>query len=159
MLLAGGEYGQGKVVWSGFNFPYHMTYGQKNLQEAALFQQAIQWLFGDESRAAPSYQAEFINPEKRVVTLDSGANGVLFKESYFPNWKASFVTEEGNQSLPIYQAGPGMMYVPLDGDSSGRVIFEYKRAWFETAGWIITFLSVLALLIYGWRRYLAGKVS
>ena len=159
VLLAGGEYGQGRVVWSGFNFPYHMTYGQKNLQEAALFQQAIQWLFGDESRAAPSYQAEFINPEKRVVTLDSGANGVLFKESYFPNWKASFVTEEGNQSLPIYQAGPGMMYVPLDGDSSGRVIFEYKRAWFETAGWIITFLSVLALLIYGWRRYLAGKVS
>ncbi len=158
VLLAGGEYGQGRVVWSGFNFPYHMTYGQKNLEEAALFQQALQWLFGDESRAVPSYQAEFINPEKRVVTLDSGAKGVLFKESYFPNWKARFVTEEGNQSLPIYQAGPGMMYVPLDGDSSGMVIFEYKRAWFETAGWIITFLSVLALLIYGLRRYFAGKV-
>jgi hypothetical protein len=148
VLLAGGEYGQGRVVWSGFNFPYHMTYGQKNLEEAALFQQALQWLFGDESRAAPSYQAEFVNPEKRVVTLDSGANGVLFKESYFPQWKARFVTKEGTQSLPIYQAGPGMMYVPLDGDSSGRVIFEYKRAWYETAGWVITILSGLAILGY-----------
>ena len=106
VLLAGGEYGQGRVVWSGFNLPYHMSYGRKNVQEAKLFQQALQWLFGDESRAAPSYQAEFINPEKREVTLDSGAKGVLFKESYFPEWQASFVTEDGKQSLPIYQAGP-----------------------------------------------------
>jgi hypothetical protein len=40
------------------------------------------------------------------------------------------------------------MYVPLDGDSSGRVIFEYKRAWYETAGWVITILSGLAILGY-----------
>ncbi len=159
VLLAGGEYGQGRVVWSGFILPYHMSYGRKNVQEAKLFQQALQWLFGDESRAAPSYQAEFINPEKREVTLDSGAGGVLFKESYFPEWQASFVTEDGKQSLPIYQAGPGMMYVPLDGESPGTVIFEYKWAWYETAGWIITFLSILALLIYALRRYFRGKVS
>ena len=123
-----------------------MTYGQKNREEAALFQQALQWLFGDELRAAPSYQAEFVHPEKRVVTLSSGAKGVLFKESYFPQWRASFATEEGTQSLPIYQAGPGMMYVPLDGESSGRVIFEFKRAWYETAGWTITILFGLAIL-------------
>ena len=159
VLLAGGEYGQGRVVWSGFNFPYHMSYGRKNVQEAKLFQQALQWLFGDESRVAPSYQAEFINPEKREVTLDSGANGVLFKESYFPEWQASFVTEDGKQSLPIYQAGPGMMYVPLDGDSPGTVTFDYKWAWYETAGWIITFLSILAILIYVLRRHFTGKVS
>ena len=159
MLLAGGEYGQGRVVWSGFNLPYHMTYQEKNVQEARLFQQALQWLFGDESTPAPSYQAEFINPEKREVTLNSGANGVLFKESYFPEWQASFVTEDGKQSLPIYQAGPGMMYVPLDGKSPGTVIFEYKMAWYEIGGWIITFLSILALLIYVLRRYFHGKVS
>ncbi len=159
VLLAGGEYGQGRVVWSGFNFPYHMSYGRKNVQEAKLFQQALQWLFGDESRADPSYQAEFINPEKREVTLNSGATGVLFKESYFTEWQASFVTEDGKQSLPIYQAGTGMMYVPLDGESPGTVIFEYKRAWYETVGWIITFLSILALLIFVLRRNFHGKVS
>ena len=148
VLLAGGEYGQGRVVWSGFNFPYHMSYVRKNLEEAKLFQQALQWLFGEESRSAPSYQAEFVNPERRVVTLYSGAKGVLFKESYFPQWRASFVTENGRQSLPIYQAGPGMMYVPLDSNSPGMVIFEYKPAWFEIGGWIITFLSGLALLGY-----------
>ena len=148
VILAGGEYGQGRVIWSGFNFPYHISYGRKNLQEAKLFQQALQWLFGEESRSAPSYQAEFVNPERRMVTLDSGAKGILFKESYFPQWKARFVTEEGQQSLPIYQAGPGMMYVPLDGESPGIVIFEYNLAWFEIGGWIITFLSGLALLSY-----------
>ena len=158
VLLAAGEYGQGRVVWSGFNFPYHMTYGRKNLEEAALFQQALQWLFGEESRAAPSYQAEFINPEKREVTLHSEAKGVLFKESYFPQWKASFVTDEGRQSLPIYQAGPGMMYVPLDDESPGTVIFEYKLAWFEIGGWIITVLSGLALLIYVLGKYFHRKV-
>jgi hypothetical protein len=126
-----------------------MSYGRKNLQEAKLFQQALQWLFGEESRSAPSYQAEFVNPEKREVTLRSPAGGVLFKESYFPNWQARFVTEEGTQSLPIYQAGPGMMYVPLDGESTGTVVFEYKMAWYEIGGWIITFLSGLALLSYG----------
>ena len=52
-----------------------------------------------------------------------------------------------------------MMYVPLDGESPGTVIFEYKWAWYETAGWIITFLSVLAILIYVLRRYFHGKVS
>ena len=159
VLLASGEYGQGRVVWSGFNLPYHMTYQGKNVQEAKLFQQALQWLFGDESTSAPSYQAEFINPEKREVTLSSGANGVLFKESYFPEWQASFVTEDGKQSLPIYQAGTGMMYVPLGGESPGTVIFEYKQAWYETAGWILTFLSILALLFFVLRKYFRGKVS
>ncbi len=148
VVLAGGEYGQGRVIWSGFNFPYHISYGRKNLQEAKLFQQALQWLFGEESRSVPSYQAEFVNPERREVTLDSGAKGILFKESYFPQWEARFVTEEGQQSLPIYQAGPGMMYVPLDSESPGVVIFEYNLAWYEVGGWIITFLSALALLGY-----------
>ncbi len=93
-----------------------------------LFQQALQWLFGEDATSSPSYQAEFVNPEKREVTLRSPAGGVLFKESYFPNWKARFITEKGTQSLPIYQAGPGMMYVPLDGESTGTVVFEYKMA-------------------------------
>jgi len=148
VILAGGEYGKGRIIWSGFNFPYHISYREKNLEEAKLFHQAFEWLFGEEATSSPSYQAEFVNPEKRVVTQHSGAKGVLFKESYSPQWRASFVTEEGNHSLPIYQAGPGMMYVPLDGKSPGMVIFEYKLVWFEIGGWIITFLSGLALLSY-----------
>jgi hypothetical protein len=74
------------------------------------------------------------------------ATGVLFKESWFPNWHASV----NGVPASIYRAGPDFMYVPLGKGVKypAVVTLEFTRSGLEWLGDSISVLSLLGLAIY-----------
>lgn len=167
-VMVAGELGNGRVVWSGMNFPYHITtYG--NIEESRLLGKVLAWLnkkneftpqetsvytsgksaSGDSLFFETDHQKiEFVHPEKRIVTLKVPAKGVLFKEAYFPGWKAYL----NDKQVSLYKAGPDFMYVPLENSRSGdKVVFEFSLPPIIIVGAGIS-LATLIILIY----YLLG---
>lgn len=142
-VLVAGTLGRGRVVWSGMNLPYHAS-STRNSQESLLLAQAIAWAAPAGGAAAP-YQATFVNPQARSIRLEGPAKGVLFKENWVPNWRA---TVDGRQ-VEIYRAGPDFMYVPLGGFSHPAVVeLTFTRTALEWIGDAISLLTLAGLLLY-----------
>jgi len=147
-IIVAGQYGQGRVVWTGMNLPYH-TLSYRNQEESRFLAQMIEWVAG-EGGPQPGYEAHFIHPQRRVVKVLSPAKGVLFKESFFPNWHAYV---EG-RDLKIYRAGPDFMYVALPKDTPYpvEVILEYKKSNLEWISLGISLVTLLGLAAYAIRH-------
>jgi len=99
----------------------------------------------------------FINSQKREIELQEHYSGVLLKESYFGNWKAylegSRNQESGIRKLPVYFAGPGMMYVSLpDFTPPAKVVFEYRPSLIEKIGFLISFVSLGLVILYSFNH-------
>ncbi|GAF98988.1 unnamed protein product, partial [marine sediment metagenome] len=65
---------------------------------------------------SPTFTLTYYNPQKREITLNSEARGVLFKENLLPQWRAYYIFDNDEIEVEILFAGPGFMYVPLDLD-------------------------------------------
>lgn len=145
-IAALGEYGQGKVILTGFNFLYHMN-ANKNLEEVKFLAKMVDFMGLAKEVEKADYQAQFINPEKRVVEVTNPAKGVMFKENFYHKWHAYL---EGKDEQHIFYAGPGMMYVLLPSGTNfpAKLTFEYKQTLIETVGILISLLSLGGLLFY-----------
>jgi len=149
-LVVTGEYGKGRVVWSGLNLIHHaMVY--KNSLESSFIAKMIQWVTKDKGISDVSYTVDRPHPEEVTLTVDSEAKGVLFKESYFKNWYAHLTDANGQKhSLRIYEAGPGFMYVYIPNDVRFpiKVVFNYCWTWDEVVGYLISTMTLIALVMY-----------
>lgn len=143
-VLVAGTLGQGRVVWSGLNLPYHAVSNQA-VEESRLLSQEIAWASPRETTDR-AFTAEFANPQLRRIRITSPSSGVLFKESWFANWHASV----NGRPAPVYQAGPDFMYVPLGKDVSypAQVTLEFTRSATEWLGDAISIATLVALLAY-----------
>lgn len=149
-IVVAGQYGQGRVVWTGMNLLYHIASYQSE-EESRFLAQMIQWVSNEDEVAQPQYEARFVHPQRREVTVQSPAKGLLFKESYFPNWRAYVAGRERR----IYRAGPDFMYVPLSEEISYplQVILLYEKSWLEKISIGISLLTLGGLIFYaleGW---------
>jgi len=81
---------------------------------------------------------------ERLAVHSSGASGVFVSESYHPKWTAH--SSDGT-ALPVYYAGPGLMYVPTP-SSDGTLTLEFGRTWTDYGVWV---LVILGLVLGGWR--------
>jgi hypothetical protein len=149
-IVVAGQYGQGRVVWTGMNLLYHIT-SYQSAEESRFLAQMIQWVSSEDEVAQPHYEARFMHPQRREVIVQSPAQGLLFKESYFPNWHAYVAGRERR----IYRAGPDFMYVPLSEEISYplEVILLYEKAWLERISIGISLLTLGGLIFYaleGW---------
>lgn len=158
-LIVSGKFGNGKIVWTSFNFLYHIN-SYKNLVEAKLLTQFFTD-FGASGLTNPA-MTTFINPEKRELAVSETATGVLFKESYFPSWKA-YVKDAKNKktNLSLELAGPGMMYAPLPKGMTYplKVTVEYTHPLIVKIGFGITILSVLFLIIFSFNLLSSEKMK
>ena len=105
---------------------------------------------GEEEPDENVFAGEFIDPHKRIISLDKSTKGVVFKEAYFPNWHAYLETDQGKEELSIEKAGPGLMYVRLPADSGypAEVLLQYKKSIFEIAGIVFSLATILILIIH-----------
>ena len=144
-------YGEGKVIWSGINLPYHIT-SRQNREEAKLLANMIDWVAEDKSQllSTNDYEVVTVNPEQREITVKKPAKGVLFKENYFFNWQAHIESNGKRQKADLINAGPDMMYVFLPEDTSypAKVIIEYKKSWVEMTWNYISAFSLIVFIIY-----------
>ncbi|RJR29720.1 hypothetical protein C4564_01790 [Candidatus Microgenomates bacterium] len=148
--------GNGTVIWSGMNLPYHVI-RQHNLEEVDLFANILAGMFTIPETTVvdlPKTDVDFVSAQKREIT-SSNATGILFKEMAYPGWQASIQKIENGRSvgrstgLKVYSAGPanpGFMYV--------RVPENYQKDTFKVTLryggsrklWLLSMLSIIVIL-------------
>ncbi len=154
------RYGKGKLIWTGFNYLYHIN-ANKNMEEVKLLYRLYDSV-GSSDVKKPIYVGKFVNPEKREVAIKDKASGVLFKESYYPNWKAYWLSTKGEKvNLPIILAGPGMSYVSLGEEITfpGKVVFEYHFSLAEKLGVFLSVFSIVVLIFYLVKPEMLSKIG
>jgi len=145
-VIVTGNYGQGRVVWSGLNLPYHVaTY--KNLEEAEFHRNLAEWLLQPPSSQNAGYTVKRPRPEEAIIEAHGNCTGVLFKENAFDGWTAQLTSKEGiTYELKIHQAGPDFMYVRAPKGINGpfTVRFVFKGILID---WFFTTLSLTTLFL------------
>ncbi len=101
-LVVVGEYGKGRVIWSGMNLFYHVK-SYRDSEESRFINKILRWLT-DFNVSSPDYKAEFVNPQRRIVEIDDFARGILFKENYFKQWHA-LIRENGECYISMHFIG------------------------------------------------------
>jgi hypothetical protein len=132
--------GAGSALMSGINLPYH----------TAIFSNPIEahFLVGFFGRPrthsdVPALKGPALaNADAASITVPAGGSGVMLDEQDFHNWHATI----NGVAAAIWPAGPGMMYVPLDGRSPATVVFSYGLSGLERLG-IATTAGTLVLLV------------
>ena len=152
------EVNSGQVIWSGINLPYH-TIRTHNAEEVRFFKVIIEHLLGGTGAIKePVYEVQFINPQKRQITLQ-GAKGVLFKEQAYPGWSAWVSSDQYNKNLEIFKAGPaypGFMYVRLpDSEQKATVTLSYSGS---ITAWIVSVISAIIVLLIMEEILLKGAI-
>ena len=151
-LIVTGEYGKGRVVWSGMNLPWHIAV-YKNHEESRFLAKIVDWVSKapGKRRIRVDYEAKRVNPEKVVVTVHNTSNGVLFKEFFFKDWRA-FLEKDGKriERLRVHKAGPDFMYVaiPKNAEYPVTILFELSKL-VEYVGFSISAVTLFTLLAYG----------
>lgn len=152
--------GDGLVIWSGINLPYH-TIRSHNAEEVHFFKNIIEKLLeGGSAIEEPTYEARFINPQKRQIAFH-GATGVLFKEQSFPGWNAKIKSGNVSRGLKIYKAGPanpGFMYVRVPTEYTQKetiATFVYSGSF---ATWFLSIISFLIAVFLLEEIFIGGKI-
>jgi len=142
-LVAVGQLGEGRVVWTGLNLPYHL-YRFKNETESLFLSQMFLWAAKDKLEK-PEFTAQFVNPERRETRINSPARGVILRQQFFQNWKAKL----NQKPQKLYKAGPELIYLPLPKDLTypSSVVFDYQLSLLEKGTAAVAFFTVLVLLI------------
>ena len=151
-LIVAGELGAGRVVWSGMNLPSHAI-DKNNSEEFQLLNSLTLWLLdqGDVSDYSVDVEREHADRiQFRLEDLPEEQTWLLWREFTYPAWNAYLTTPDGNRSeLPIYQAGPGFMLLPLPAISGeSTVVLEFKSPLVERLADVGSILAVCLLVGY-----------
>ena len=128
-LIVAGEYGQGRVIWSGMNLIAHAM-DKNNEEEVDLLHSMVAWLLADVGGSDYRVVVERNHPDHVTFQGEVPAGGsaaLYWREAYYPAWHAYLIDSEGDrQELPIYRGGPGFMLIPLESDNAA---FEVELTW------------------------------
>jgi hypothetical protein len=150
-LIVAGDYGEGRVVWSGMNLVSHARYLGNNEEELKLVHNLVSWLT-EEKRGSdltpPLVKRD--HPDLVNFTLDTKPNDITWlywREAYYPNWHAYLYDEEGEREIPIYRGGPGFMLMPIETSSEEvSVTLRWESSFIESASIVVSIFGVLFLI-------------
>ena len=141
-LVVSAPRGKGTLTVVGGNLLYHA----QSKANPAERRYVLSFLGEPASAAEIEARWRFVDPQRREIETDGAP--VVFKESLYPKWSASFRGPDGSErAIRIDYAGPGLMLALPPGP--GTVIFQYSST--LTVGWIAWGLTLvggaLALLL------------
>ena len=145
----------GEVIWSGINLPYHVI-REHNAEEVRFFKKIIvELLVGSFSKDEPTYNAKFVNPQKRQISVQK-SKGVLFKEQSYDGWSAS-VNGRNEKIYKVGPAYPGFMYVrmPKKADPEMIVAFRYNGS---LASWLYSAIAFIIIILILEEIVLGGRI-
>jgi hypothetical protein len=151
-LVAGGEYGLGKIIWTGLDLPGHIGAYEDNPEEVLFYKELVSYLLKGKAGKVlnASYQRDY--PDKLVINLDESSDQkttVYWSEAYHPDFKAKLIEKGQSQNLKVYKAGPGMVLFMLSKVSAGdKIIFEYKTPFIISIAKLISFTTLILILIF-----------
>lgn len=170
VLMAEQTLGNGKIVWTGFDFVGHLL-DKRSTNEERFFDEVLKRLIGEISIEEKKLDFQRITPDLIKIQYGqlSGRNKLMFKEVATDNWGAKLVAGNKEQKLPILKAGPGwkMVFLPEGSSAQGEVVFSYHKNKVEWLGIFATFIAVITVLFYSfmvitkkdWDKRLIRKVS
>lgn len=153
---------QGKIIWSGLNSWYRpWEFKENGMVEVQVLEVILAKLLRTSYYPAVEVKVTREKPEK--ITIEgNNFSGVVFKENYLPGWKAraegKMPREAGSRAagengkgkiedLPIFAAGPDLMYVPLPKELENKpveVSLTYQGPWLY---WFLFVVSILSLIL------------
>jgi hypothetical protein len=149
-VVVAGQLGQGRVVWSGLNLPFHID-SYRNAEESRFLTTAMAWASRSHNDVVAASSAHLDGPQLMTISVDSNARGVLFKESWFDRWNAYV----NGRKVDVLPAGPGFMYVVLPKDTRfpAAVQWRYEKSVVDWAGIGVSAATLIALVTWPrWRR-------
>ena len=138
-VLAGGQIGNGYIIWSGLNLPFHIV-DNNNLEEAKLFQNIMTKLITPQKDSTSTFTVERPRPELISIAANN-INGIYFKENYDTGWQA----QSGEKKLKVYKAGLEFMYVPTT-ETKDNLNINLKYKGTPTA-WLLAFSTIFFLVV------------
>jgi hypothetical protein len=147
-VVVAGQLGQGRVVWSGLNLPFHID-SYQNPEESRFLTEAVAWTSRSKNDVAATASARRDGPQQMTISVDSKARGVLFKESWFDRWHAYVNGSEVN----VLHAGPGFMYILFSEGTRfpAAVQWRYEKSAVDWAGIVLSGATLIALVT--WPRW------
>lgn len=155
-LVAGGNYGAGRVVWSGMNILNHIEGFDWGNEEAKLVKRIVEWLVagyeGEKLGFAKDYVARRVTQDKVELEFKKGIGdgyGLYFKEAWHPYWRAKLVSGNKQEKLKIYKAGPDFKYVFLPEVEVGdKLVLYVKLPWWYKSLRLVSGIGLVWLLVY-----------
>ena len=163
-IIVEGKYGNGNIVWSGFDLINHISTYNFNREEIKLFNNLLLYLTpgSKEDEAVQTGKVEIIrdNPDKVEFVFNNSTSGIstlYWRENQFPNWKATLITPKGDKSdIKIYKGGPGFMLMRLPAvEKNEKLILEFDPGIKTIIGNTATLITLISLFLY---VVLGGKI-
>lgn len=147
-VVVAGQLGQGRVVWSGLNLPFHID-SYQSAEESRFLTTAMAWASRSNNDVAAISSARRNGPQQMTISVGSNARGVLFKESWFDRWNAYV----NGGKVDVLRAGPGFMYVLLPKDTRFPAVVQwrYQKSVVDWAGIVLSAATLIALV--SWPRW------
>jgi hypothetical protein len=150
-LVAAGQYGKGRIVWSGMNLVGHINRYQDS-EERAFLRDLILWLLprsGADRYERPEIRRD--HPDSVTLTIPgpvSEGTNLLWRENHTPDWRASAEINGVEEEIEIYRAGPGMMlmHLPPSQEETVVITMEYSLAGVRGIGIGVTALTGILVL-------------
>jgi hypothetical protein len=156
-VVVAGQLGQGRVVWSGLNLPFHID-SYRSAEESRFLTTAVAWASRSQNDVTAMSSASRDGPQQVTISVNFQARGVLFKESWFDRWHAFVNGHEVN----VLRAGPGFMYVLLPNDTRFPAVVQwrYEKSVADWAGIVVSAATLIALVTWPrWRRSLRKSLG
>ena len=153
------QLGEGLVLWSGMNLPYHAI-RKHNPEEIRFFETLLGRVLPPKSDEQSIIPGTILDnrPQQREIRV-SGVKGVLLKEQGYNGWVASVTSNDKKRKLPIYQTGPaypGFMYVRIPDDLQNNevvVAYHYRGS---LINWVTTIGTLVIVIFFSERALLGG---
>ena len=149
-LIVAGEYGDGRVVWSGMNLVAH-AYDKENEEEVRFLGSLIAWLSGGKDVADYPITVARDHPDRvefqaRVPTPKETT--LYWREAYYPDWHAYLELADGSrQSIPIDKAGPGFMLLSIPASSGEiNIVLEWQTPLVERLASLLSMATMFVLI-------------
>lgn len=151
-LIVRKNFGEGEVIWSGLNLPYHAE-SYRNEVEAEILGR----LLGVPRKNQVTAGVEVVQnePHYRTWRVSKKARGFVWRESWFPRWELSWTDSQGKEgNLFYYLAGPSLSYFPLPGEATYpltiKASYRYQASDIMGLGTtVLTFLMLFVWLLEG----------
>ena len=152
-LLVKGNIGKGKVVWSGMNIFSHFKQGTNIYpDEVKVLNKVFYWLINKGEVKSNPVAFKRNNPDELEFSIDanfSKGTSLLWKEAYYPDFKAHLVHTDGSrENLSVDRSGPSLTLINLPEIKSGeKIVYAYERPLINILWVAISILSSLTVLI------------
>jgi hypothetical protein len=153
-LVVQGNYGEGRVVWSGMNLIGHAA-SYDNPAERKVIVSLLDWLAAvDVAPQGQDLAIERQDPDHVLLQVhrpEGGKGYILWREAFSPGWQGTAVIDGRRMRLPTYRAGPGLVLVivPESAEPDFAVELDYGLGLTGVGGLLVSVasLTIAAFLV------------